>query len=60
MATEPNTAKIKTFLKAKGHKAEKVDDTKLKWNTKAARIAAILELHGVAEAEYQAGIRPSQ
>lgn len=54
-AKESTAAEIKSYLKAKGHKSADVE--KEKYTTKDDKIKSICKLHGVNEAEYQAGKR---
>lgn len=51
-ASKPQKAKIKQYLKSKGHDPAKVDSKN--WDTDADILASYLDLHGVTLAEYLA------
>lgn len=51
MASKPDKAKVKKWLKDKGHGAAKIDA--MAWDTEAERKQSFLELHGVSVNEWQ-------
>lgn len=57
MAQKPDKTKVKNWLKNKGHNSASVEAKK--WDTEPERIQSLRELHGVSEAEYEAGKKPA-